>query len=403
MKKFNSCFAALTAALSIGGRRHIKQKETQMIRIKSVLAGLAMVAASAIHLPAAAQAPIKIAIAGPMTGSNATFGEQLWGGAKAYADQVNEKGGIRGRKIELVKGDDACEPKQAVALANRLVDKDKVDAVVGHFCSSSTIPASVIYADANILSITPASTNPMVTERKLKTVFRSCGRDDQQAVVAGSFLLDKLKVTKIALIHDKDTYGQGLVDALRAALAKRGVQPVLYEGLIRGERDFNSLVTKIKAANADAVYFGGLIPEAGPLIRQMREQGLTAKFVSGDALAQAEIVNAAGGPQFLKDVYYSSAPDPTKKLGNSEVTQALKRANVEPSNYALFAYASVQALVAAMEGTNVGGADAMADWLRKNSVNSAVGKLAWNDKGDVVDFQFDFFAFDSNGRRFEYR
>lgn len=374
-----------------------------MKRLNFVLSGLAMVAAAAMHLPAFAQATIKIAVAGPMTGANATFGEQLWQGAKAYADQVNEKGGIQGRKIELIKGDDACEPKQAVALANRLVDKDKVSAVVGHFCSSSTIPASAIYAEANIISVTPASTNPIVTDRKMKTVFRTCGRDDQQAVVAGSFLLDKLKVSKIALIHDKDTYGQGLVDALRATMAKRGVQPVLYEGLIRGERDFNSLVTKIKATGAEAVYFGGLIPEAGPLIRQLREQGVNVKFVSGDALAQDEIVNVSGGAQFMKDVFYSSAPDPTKKIGNSDVAQALKRAKVEPSNYALFAYASVQTIVAAMEGTKLGGTDAMVDWLRKNSVNTAVGKLAWNEKGDVVDFQFDFFAFDQSGRRVEYR
>ncbi len=347
-----------------------------MRRIHFVLSGLTVMAAAALHTPALAQATIKIAVAGPMTGSNATFGEQLWQGAKAYADLVNEKGGIQGRKIELVKGDDACEPKQAVALANRLVDKDKVAAVVGHFCSSSTIPASAIYADANIISITPASTNPVVTDRKMKTVFRTCGRDDQQAVVAGSFLLDKLKVSKIALIHDKDTYGQGLVDALRATLAKRGVQPVLYEGLIRGERDFNSLVTKIKSTGADAVYFGGLIPEAGPLIRQLREQGLNVKFVSGDALAQDEIVNVSGGAQFMKDVFYSSAPDPTKRQASAEVTQALRRAKVEPSNYALFAFASVQVLVAAMDGTKLGGTDAMVDWLRKNSVNTAVGKLA---------------------------
>lgn len=374
-----------------------------MKRMNFVLSSLAVVAAAAIHVPVLAQSTIKIAVAGPMTGSNATFGEQLWQGAKAYADSVNAKGGVQGRKIELIKGDDACEPKQAVALANRLVDKDKVDAVVGHFCSSSTIPATAIYADANIISITPASTNPVVTERKLKTVFRACGRDDQQAVVAGAFLLDKLKVTKIALVHDKDTYGQGLVDALKATLAKRGVQPVLYEGLIRGERDFNSLVTKIKSTGAEAVYFGGLIPEAGPLIRQLKEQGVNVKFVSGDALAQDEIVSVAGGAQFLKDVYYSSAPDPTKKIGNSDVAQILKAAKVEPSNYALFAYAGTQALVAAMEGTKLGGTDAMINWLRKNSVNSAVGKLAWNEKGDVVDFQFDFFAFDKNGQNVEYR
>lgn len=245
-----------------------------MNSISKLLAGAAFASVLVVSSAYAADT-IKIGVAGPMTGANATFGEQVWTGVSAYIKNVNEAGGIDGKKVELVKGDDACEPKQAVAVANRFVDQDKVQALVGHFCSSSTIPASEIYNDAGILMVTPSSTNPIVTDRDLETVFRTCGRDDQQAVVAGSFILDTLKIDKIALIHDKDTYGQGLVDALKKTLADRKVEPVLYEGLTRGERDFNALVTKIKSSGAKAVYFGGLIPEAGPLIRQIHEQDWT--------------------------------------------------------------------------------------------------------------------------------
>src|SRR5690606_26545994 len=138
---------------------------------------------------------------------------------------------------------DACEPKQAVSVANRLVDKDKVNAVLGHFCSAATIPASEIYNEADILAITPASTNPQVTDRNLASVMRTCGRDDQQGAVAAEFIHNTLKAKRVAIIHDKDTYGRGLADATKARLGQLGVKEVLYEGLTRGEKDFNALVT----------------------------------------------------------------------------------------------------------------------------------------------------------------
>ncbi|MCQ9427514.1 ABC transporter substrate-binding protein, partial [Pseudomonas sp. LJDD11] len=206
---------------------------------------LAIAVATALGVSSFAQADVKIGVAGPMTGANASFGEQYMRGAQAAADAINAAGGDNGEKIVLVKGDDACEPKQAVAVANRLVDQDKVVGVVGHFCSSSTIPASGVYSDAGVIVTTPGSPTPTVTERGLKEMFRMCGRDDQQGVVAGDYIVDVLKGKKIAVIHDKDTYGQGLADATRAQLAKRGVKEVLYEGLTRGEKDFSALVTKI--------------------------------------------------------------------------------------------------------------------------------------------------------------
>ena len=213
-------------------------------------------------------------------------------------------------KNQAGAGDDACEPKQAVAVANRLVDQDKVSAVVGHFCSSSTMPASEVYDEAGIIAITPGSTNPQITERGMKTMFRMCGRDDQQGAIATNYMLDTLKAKRIAVIHDKDTYGQGLADAAKAAMNKRGVKEVLYEGLSRGEKDFNALVTKIASVKPDVVYFGGCHPEAGPLVRQMREQGVTAKFFSGDCVVTEELVTAAGGPQYTNGVLMTFGNDP---------------------------------------------------------------------------------------------
>lgn len=208
---------------------------------------LHVVIAGCMSMAFYAQADVKIGVAGPFTGPNATYGAQYWKGASQAVADINAAGGIKGEKIVLVQGDDACEPKQAVAVANRLVDEAKVSAVVGHFCSSSTMPASEVYDEAGILTITPGSTNPQITERGMKDLFRMCGRDDQQGAIAANYMLDVLKAKKIAVIHDKDTYGQGLADATRAALAKRGTKEVLYEGLSRGEKDFNALVTKIGA------------------------------------------------------------------------------------------------------------------------------------------------------------
>lgn len=326
---------------------------------------------------------IKIGVAGPFSGSNAAFGEQFWRGAEMAAKDINAAGGIQGKTIELVKADDACDPKQAVAVANRLVDADKVGMVLGHFCSSSTIPATEVYADAGILAITPASTNPQVTERGLPTVFRSCGRDDQQGKVAAEFITQKLQAKKVAVVHDKTTYGQGLATAMRDTMNQLGLKEVIFEGITKGEKDFNALVTKIKAAGADVVYFGGLHAEAGPFVRQMREQGLTAAFLSGDGIVSQEMAVNAGGPQFVKGVYMTFGADPRKIPEGKEVVARLRQGGYEPEGYTLYSYATIQTMAAAVLAVGDTDGKKLADWLHKNPVKTVMGVKAWNDKGDL--------------------
>ena len=216
-------------------------------------------------------------------------------------------------------------------------DRDKVIGVVGHFCSSNTIPASEVYDEAGIIAMTPGSTNPAVTERGLSAMFRMCGRDDQQGIVAGDYIVDVLKGKKVVVLHDKDTYGQGLADATKAQLAKRGVTPVLYEGLTRGEKDFSAVVTKIRSAGADVVYFGGLHPEAGPLVRQLREQGLKdVKFMSDDGIVTDELVTTAGGAQYVDGVYMTFGADPRLLPDSKAVVDAFRAQGVEPEGYTLY-------------------------------------------------------------------
>lgn len=359
----------------------------------------ASVLCASMALSGAAMAEVlKISVAGPHTGAYAAFGEQLWRGAEQAAKDINAAGGINGKMLELVKSDDACEPKQAVAVANRAVDADKVVGVVGHFCSSSTMPASEIYADADVLTITPASTNPQVTERGLPTMMRMCGRDDQQGIVAGDYIVNKLGAKRVAVIHDKDTYGQGLADATRAQLRKNGLTEVLYEGLTRGEKDFNALVTKIRSLNADAVYFGGLHTEAGPLVRQMREQGVNAAFISGDGIVSEDFATAAGGNNFVKGVLMTFGADPRKSAAGKTVIEKFRAAKYEPEGYTLYSYASMQVLAAALKGSGSTSGAKMAEWLKKNPVDTVMGQKAFDAKGDLVVSDYVMYGWDDQGK-----
>src|ERR1700686_5469579 len=229
----------------------------------------------AVALVGTASAQIKMGVEGPITGPNAAFGPQLKNGAEQAVADINAAGGIMGQKITLSIGDDVSDPKQGVSVANKF-SADGVKFVIGAFNSGVTMPSSEVYQENGILEITPASTNPQVTERGMWNIFRTCGRDDQQGAVAGAYILKHFKGKKVAIIHDKTTYGKGLADETKKAINKGGVTEVLYEGINTGDKDFSALVSKIKAAGADLVYWGGLFTEGGLIVRQMRDHGVKA-------------------------------------------------------------------------------------------------------------------------------
>lgn len=364
---------------------------------KTILFATAIAFSALASSAANAEDSIKIGVVGAMTGPYASIGEQVWRGASLAAEDINRAGGVGGRQLELVKGDDACDPKQAVAVANRLIDVDGVNAVIGHNCSSSTIPASEVYANADILDITPASTNPKITERGLENMIRNIGRDDQQGEVAASFIATKLKATTVAIVHDKDAYGMGLADAVRAQLDEAGIKVVLYEGLTRGEKDFNALVTKIKGVDADAVYFGGVFAEAGPLVKQLRDQGSTVSFISGDAIVNADFVTAAGGPAFSKGVYMTFGKDPRKIPEGKDVVDRFRAQGFEPEGYTLYAYSTLQAMAKAMGETKSMDGVELAKWLKSNSVDTVMGKKEWDDKGDLKVTDYVIYQWDDKG------
>ena len=220
---------------------------------------------------------ITIAIVGPMSGPVAAIGEQFKRGAQAGVEAVNAAGGINGKMVKLDVEDDVCDPKQAVAVANRLAGMH-VKFVDGHACSGSSIPASGVYAENNILMMTPSSSNPLLTDEAAKnkwsTIMRLYGRDDAQGEFVGPWIAEKYKGKKIVILHDKSAYGQGLATAVKAGLNASGTKEILFDSINPGEKDYGALVSKLKALGAEFVYFAGYHPEAGLIIRQAADQGL---------------------------------------------------------------------------------------------------------------------------------
>ncbi|MCR6631779.1 MAG: branched-chain amino acid ABC transporter substrate-binding protein [Magnetospirillum sp.] len=331
---------------------------------------------------AAARAEITVGLAGPMTGPEAQFGEQFKRGALKAIDDINAKGGVLGQKLALAIGDDACDPKQARSVAEDLSAK-KVAVVIGHFCSGSSIPASEVYQENGIPQISPGSTSPTYTERGLNNVFRVCGRDDQQGGVAADYLATKQKGKSVAIIHDKSAYGKGLADEFKKALNAKGVNEVFYEAITAGEKDYSALVTKIKAAKVDYLFLGGYKTEGGLIVRQMRDQGVKATLVGGDALLVEEFW-AITGPAG-EGTLVTFSPDPRLLPQNAELVKYYRSQNYEPETYTLYSYASVQAWAAAVEkAKSLDAKKVIAQLKSGEKIDTAIGTVGFDGKGDVV-------------------
>ena len=284
---------------------------------------------------------IPIAVVGPVTGQYASFGAQMTNGGQMAVDDINAAGGVLGKKLDLDIGDDACDPKQAVAVANQMTGNG-VALVAGHYCSGSSIPASKVYAELNMVQISPASTNPAFTDdRAGPNIYRVCGRDDQQGGIAGKYLATHFADKNIAFVHDKTAYGKGLADETKKALNEAGKQEAMYEAITAGEKDYSALVSKLKQANIDIVYFGGYHTEAGLIIRQMRDQGLNTILMGGDALITQEFWSITGPAG--EGTLMTFSPDPRKNPAAAEVVKRFKDKGIEPEGYVLYTYAAIQA------------------------------------------------------------
>lgn len=326
------------------------------------------------------RAEILIATAAPIAGQYSWMGEQYRQGTQQAVADLNEKGGVLGQKIDFVVGDDGCDAEQAVAVARNLVTQGVVF-VAGHFCSGASIPASKVYEAERVLMISPSSTNPKLTEEGGANVFRVCGRDDQQGQIAGDYLADHWRDKKIAILHDGTVYGKGLADETRKQLKKRGVSEVAYEAYKAGKHDYSKLMSKLQATDVDVFYVGGYSTEAALMLRQARDAGSRMQLVSGDAIATDEfwLITGQAGEGALMTFF----PDPRDFSEATEVVAKFRSEGYEPEGYTLYAYASVQVWAQAAEKTGSLDLDKIIETMRKNEFDTVLGRLRFDEKGDV--------------------
>ena len=364
--------------------------------LKNLLTTTALVAAVAVGsfaLPTVASADVTIAVAGPMTGDLASFGEQLRRGAEMAIADINAAGGVNGEQIKLEIGDDQCDPKQAVQVANDLVKKGVVF-VAGHFCSGSSIPASEIYSEEGILQMTPASTNPKFTDdlaaKGIKTIFRSCGRDDKQGSFAGPWMAKTYGGKNVAILDDKSPYGQGLANETQKNMEAAGLKTALRDTYTQKEKDFSALITKLKDAKIDAVYIGGYHNDVGLMVRQARDQGYKADFISADALNTAEFWSISGPAG--EGVRYSDGASAVNLDSAKAVVEKFRAGNYEPEGYTLNSYAAIQAWAAAANIAGSTEGEKVAEALHSNKIPSVLGELQWDDKGDLTEVNYAWYV-----------
>jgi branched-chain amino acid transport system substrate-binding protein len=361
------------------------------------LLGLALGASIALSTAAFAE-DVTIAVAGPLTGGESAFGRQMKNGADQAVADLNAAGGVLGKKLALDAEDDACDPKQARSVAEKIASA-KIPFVAGHFCSSSSIPASEAYADGNVLQITPASTNPLFTERKLWNVARVCGRDDQQGLVAAAYIAKNFKGKNIAILDDKTTYGKGLADETKKSLNKIGIKEKLSESYNKGDKDFNAIVSRLKLEKIDLVYVGGYHQEAGLILRQMRDQGLKTILMSGDALADKEYASITGPAG--EGTLFTFGPDPRNKPTAKAIVAKFKANNIDPEGYTLYTYAAIQVWSQAVKKAGTMDPKKVMETIKAGAWETVLGKLEIDAKGDLKQIDYVVYKWDDKGNYIE--
>lgn len=351
----------------------------------SLSLGVSLILASAAH------ADILIGVAAPLTGPNAAVGEQFRKGAEKAVAQINAAGGINGDKIVLELGDDASDPKQGISVANKFVS-DGVQYVIGDYNSGVSIPASQVYAENGILQITPGSTNPTFTEQGLWNTFRVCGRDDQQGAVAGNYILKNLKDKKLAILSDKTAYGEGISDEVKRTVNAGGMTEVMDEGVTVGDKDFSAIISKMKAAGVETIYFGGLYTEGGLIVRQAADQGLHAVLIGGDGITSSEFGQIAG--QAAAGTLMTFAPDPRLNPAAKAVVASFRSDGFEPEAYTLYSFAALEVLKAGFAQSNSLDPQKVADALKHMSapIPTVIGNLEFDEKGDRKDEDYTMYV-----------
>ncbi|TBW38756.1 branched-chain amino acid ABC transporter substrate-binding protein [Siculibacillus lacustris] len=351
--------------------------------IKGTWLGLAL---ALVATPVVAQ-DITIAVVGPMTGALASIGEQQKRGAEAAAAVINDKGGVAGKKIKIVIEDDQCDPKQAVTVANRIVG-NQVKYVAGHACSGASIAAADVYNENSVLMATPASSNPVLTEKGYPTILRLYGRDDAQGAFIGPWIAKTYAGKKFVVIHDKGAYGKGLATVVKETANAAGLKDIFFEGITPGEKDYSAVVSKLKAAGADVVYFGGYHAEAGLILRQASDAGYKFTLIMGDSLATAEFWSISGPAG--EGTLFTFPTDPRRSPNAVAALAKFKEQKFEPEGFTLFSYAVVEAIAEGVKRAGADNAGKVAAALKDGKpFETVLGSIALDKKGDIKDPSYD--------------
>ena len=354
--------------------------------------------------PALADTVVKIGFAGPLTGPISHVGKDEQFGAQLALDDANAKGiSLAGQKVkfELMSEDDQADPRTATTVAQRLVDAG-VKGVIGHVTSGAAIPASRIYEQAGIPAITPSSTSPKLTRQGYKTTYRVIANDTQQGSAMAKFATGVLKAQRIAVIDDRTAYGQGLADALVDSLKQLGIKPVGREFTNDKATDFAAILTKLKATKPDAIFYGGMDAQGAPLLKQMKQLGITAKYLGGDGACTAEMIKIAGAAM-SGDVYCTQAGIPMDRMpaGKAFNERFTKRFSVPVQLYAPYSYDAANALIEAMKLANSSDPAKYLAQLQKVSFKGVTGNIAFDAQGDSREGGVALYQF--NGGKWESR
>jgi branched-chain amino acid transport system substrate-binding protein len=342
---------------------------------------IALVVIVLASLGGPARADVLIGMAGPLTGRNAWYGEQMERGAALAVADLNAAGGVLGQQVELITADDFCDPEQAVAAARKLVS-DGVIFVAGHFCSGASIAASEIYAAAGVLQISPSSSNPTLTELRRANVFRVTYRDDATGIAAGNYLVDHWPDKKIAILHDNSAFGKGSAELTKAQLNRRGATEAIYESYLPGKVNYGAEIDALQAVDVAALFIGGYHTEIALMARAARDRGYPVQLVTAMSLASEDFGLIAGAA--AEGALFLDVADPRGRAEARPVVERFRASGFEPEGYTLYAYAAVQVWAQAAAKAGSLELEPMIAALRNNQFDTVLGPVDFDDKGDLT-------------------
>lgn len=346
---------------------------------------LLFVLSLALPANAADKTPIKIALVGPITGPAASIGETLQQGAKLAVEDINAKGGVLGRQLQLEIFDDMCDPKQAVSIANKVIASD-IKFVNGHACSGATMAAADVYTDSDVIMMTATASNPQITQKPRWNIFRFWPRDDEEVKVIATYLNKKYPGGKIALVDDKQSYSTSVASLLEKELKKTDLKIIMREKITAGEKDYSALANKIMTTKPDLFFYSGFGPEAGLIARQLGERGSTIPLVSTTALLTPDFLSVAG--KYGERAVFAAPANPSHQAQNKNIVAQMRAKKIPEDVVVFYSYGTIQTLADAMSKAGTTDTKKVASVLRERKFVTVVGDAGFNANGDFVSAPF---------------